>query len=64
MDRHRRDVSEWLRTRRGRLQTRGPSGWRNWNQYRSKLVAWLHASKREWPLGPDARVLYLGAADV
>ncbi|MEE3207604.1 MAG: fibrillarin-like rRNA/tRNA 2'-O-methyltransferase [Candidatus Thermoplasmatota archaeon] len=63
MDRRRRGVSEWLRTRRGRLQTCSPSGWRDWNQYRSKLVAWLHASKREWPLEPDASVLYLGAAE-
>jgi fibrillarin-like pre-rRNA processing protein len=56
-------VSEHLRTRRGRLQTRGATGWRDWNPYRSKLAAWLRASGREWPLAPDARVLYLGAAE-
>ena len=63
MDRRRRGVSEALRTRRGRLQTRGPDGWRDWNPWRSKLAAWLRASGREWPLEPDARVLYLGAAE-
>ena len=63
MDRCRRGVSEALRTRRGRLQTRGPDGWRDWNPWRSKLAAWLRASRREWPLEPDARVLYLGAAE-
>ena len=56
-------MSERLRTRRGRLQTRGPGGWRDWNPWRSKLAAWLRASRREWPLEPDARVLYLGAAE-
>ena len=56
-------MSEHLRTRRGRLQTRGATGWRDWNPYRSKLAAWLRASGREWPLAPDARVLYLGAAE-
>ena len=56
-------MSEALRTRRGRLQTRGPDGWRDWNPWRSKLAAWLRASRREWPLEPDARVLYLGAAE-
>ena len=63
MDRHRRGVSEWLRTRRGRLQTRGPSGWREWNPWRSKLAAWLRVSGRDWPLATDACVLYLGAAE-
>ena len=63
MARRRRGVSEALRTRRGRLQTRGPGGWRDWNPWRSKLAAWLRASGREWPLEPDARVLYLGAAE-
>jgi|TARA_B100000315_G_scaffold119765_1_gene109704 fibrillarin-like pre-rRNA processing protein len=56
-------VSDRLRTRRGRLQTRGTAGWRDWNPYRSKLAAWLRASGHEWPLPPDARVLYLGAAE-
>ena len=56
-------MSEHLRTRRGRLQTRGPDGWHDWNPHRSKLAAWLRASSREWPLTPDARVLYLGAAE-
>ncbi len=56
-------MSEHLRTRRGRLQTRGPDGWHDWNPHRSKLAAWLRASGREWPLTPDARVLYLGAAE-
>lgn len=56
-------MSDRLRTRHGRLQTRGPNGWRDWNPYRSKLAAWLRASGREWPLAPDARVLYLGAAE-
>ena len=56
-------MSERLRTRRGRLQTHGPGGWRDWNPWRSKLAAWLRASGRDWPLEPDTRVLYLGAAE-
>ena len=56
-------MSEARRTRRGRLQTRSPVGWRDWNPHRSKLAAWLRASGREWPLAPDARLLYLGAAE-